>query len=653
VGGRCVADQTTQVRSRIGRGIRSYCAPATSLLGHMRDSRNALSIVDTSLAVPLWALAVVAALVPIGISITMAIAVGASPQVYAHGLHGSVGHKLIGAVIAFAVLFAMATLVNAWNDPIRLRVERQVDGRLRERVMRAAMGPVGIAHLEDPTIIEAFEGARNMSPRGFSPGSAGGALPIQSGSRVTAIIAIVVAGVIWWPLGLVLLVLFPFNQIEMERERHRISDSAARRADTRFPDYHRDLSTAAVPGKEIRVFGLGSWLEDRYETSVRTTMASLRLGRKKRARSYAIVMAANVIVATVALLILALRSTHGELPVGQLALVIGALTICAPQMNGNDLRLIYGTLALARVEEVERTIDHDRTQPSVSEASSMGSPAATGSRALEIRFERVSFHYANSTVDVLEDLDLELRTGERIALVGLNGAGKTTIVKLLCKLYEPTAGRILVNGIDLATIDAREWRMHLAVLFQDFVRYELTARDNVRYGAPKAPSNDEALMHAARPVSADRVVAELPGAWDTPLSVRYANGVDLSGGQWQRLALARAMHAVDAGARLLVLDEPTANLDVRTEAELYEQIVEMTATEQQEEGLSLMTLLISHRFATVRLADRIVVLSDGRVVESGSHDTLVAAGGLYAEMFRVQAARFAEDDDANEPELQS
>ncbi|MDQ4069924.1 MAG: ATP-binding cassette domain-containing protein, partial [Actinomycetota bacterium] len=233
----------------------------------------------------------------------------------------------------------------------------------------------------------------------------------------------------------------------------------------------------------------------------------------------------------------------------------------------------------------------------------------------------------------LSGVTLELPAGQAIALVGPNGTGKTTLVKLLAGLYEPDRGRIVVDGTDLADLDLAAWRKRLAVIFQDFERYELPARDNVGFGALPLRDDELALARAVRLAGASSIVDRLPAGLGTVLSRRYPGGADLSGGEWQKIALARALLAVQGGARVLVLDEPTANLDVRAEAELFDDLLEVTA--------SCTTVLVSHRFSTVRRADLIYVLEPGgRVVESGSHDELVALDGRYAELFSLQAARF-------------
>jgi ATP-binding cassette subfamily B protein len=230
--------------------------------------------------------------------------------------------------------------------------------------------------------------------------------------------------------------------------------------------------------------------------------------------------------------------------------------------------------------------------------------------AQSIRCEHVNLSYPGSAAQVLADIDLEFPAGSSTAIVRLNGAGKTTLVKLLARLYEPTSGRITVDGVDLRDLDPRSWQRRLAVIFQDFVRLELDAAANIGLGSPVGAVDDVAIGAAADWADARGILDRLPGGLRTPLSSRYPGGVDLSGGQWQRLALARAFFAVSRGASVLVLDEPTAHLDIRAEIAFFERFTKITR--------GLTTIVISHRFSTVRRADQIVVLEHGRVAEQAT-----------------------------------
>jgi len=259
-----------------------------------------------------------------------------------------------------------------------------------------------------------------------------------------------------------------------------------------------------------------------------------------------------------------------------------------------------------------------------------GERAAAGMPAREIRFRRVSFAYPSSSEPVLAGFDLTIPAGTSLAIVGQNGAGKTTIAKLLCRLYDPQDGGIEVDGVDLRTLDVDAWRSRLTAVFQDFVRFELPLRDNVAPAGVPDDDPDEVINRAL----AEAGAAGLAGL-DTVLARGYSGGTELSGGQWQRVALARALCAVRLGAGLVLLDEPTAQLDVRGEAEIFDRILAATR--------HTTTILISHRFSTVRHADRICVLEHGKVVELGTHDQLMAAGGRYRTMFQLQASRFGDD----------
>jgi len=246
-----------------------------------------------------------------------------------------------------------------------------------------------------------------------------------------------------------------------------------------------------------------------------------------------------------------------------------------------------------------------------------------------IEFRNVSFSYPGSDKNVLENLWFGIEPGERVALVGENGQGKTTFVKLLARLYEPTEGSILLDGVDLREYSVEDLRKEIGIIFQDFFRYDLAVRDNIGAGRVELIRDDPALWEAARRSGADDLVARLPAGLEQMLGRRFEGGIDLSGGQWQRMALARAYLR---DAQVLILDEPTASLDAVAEAEVFSNFAELTRDR--------MAILISHRFSTVRMADRIVVLADGKISEEGTHAHLVSVGGQYARLFEIQAANY-------------
>ena len=246
-----------------------------------------------------------------------------------------------------------------------------------------------------------------------------------------------------------------------------------------------------------------------------------------------------------------------------------------------------------------------------------------------IVFDRVAFHYPTGTRKAIDDVSLAIRPGEVAALVGENGSGKTTLIKLLCRLYDPTDGAITVDGIDLRQLDVVELRREISVIFQDYVQYHLSARENIRLGNVDLPLDDERVVAAAQRSGAHDVISKLPQGYDTVLGKRFRRGEQLSIGEWQKVALARAFLP---SAQIIVLDEPTSAMDPKAEFEVFNEF--------REHVRGRSAILISHRFSTVRMADHIYVLSGGKITEHGSHDELVARGGTYARLFEVQAQHY-------------
>jgi len=410
--------------------------------------------------------------------------------------------------------------------------------------------------------------------------------------------------------------------------------------------YLREVAMGPEAAKEMRVFGLADWFTDEYVDAT-THMLDPVAARRRQLYlvPYLVYTAIGLVISAAVLVSIARSASAGEITLTALALgiqsVVAAIAL-GEYYPESDVQTQYGMQAVSALAEFERRMaDAEARLPDAGTGLSV--PTAAPQRSL--RFEDVHFAYPGSSRPVLDGLDLELPAGLCTAIVGVNGAGKTTLVKLLTRLHEPTAGRLTVDGTDLADLDVAAWRRQVSVVFQDFVRYELSAADNIAVGAVHAPREAAVVRGAAERAGIAEAVDTLPSGFDTTLSRAYEGGADLSGGQWQRIAIARSLYALEAGARLLVLDEPTSALDVRAEAAFFDRFVELTR--------GVTSVLISHRFSSVRRADRIVVIDAGRVVEQGTHDELVAADGHYARLFRLQAERFAAGLDADGNEVES
>jgi ATP-binding cassette subfamily B protein len=419
------------------------------------------------------------------------------------------------------------------------------------------------------------------------------------------------------------------------RHWHQVTQVMYGRTDALRRSYYlRRLALTPEFAKETRVFGLASWLVERYRAGWLAVMRDV--WRRRREGWLAALGIYGLIAAVEGALVLAIahEAASGELSLGRAVVIAGAVVAAGVLAVFHDGHWYVreAATALTQLETLQQT--SEQTGGVVG-----GTRSADELPRRTIRFEAVRFGYPGRAAPVFAALDLEIEAGRSLAIVGENGAGKTTLVKLLARLYDPDAGRITVDGVDLRDLAPRSWHQRIAAIFQDFTRFELSAEDNVAFGALHRPGDRAAVQRAADQAGAGPVIARLAAGWDTPLTRQRTGGTELSGGEWQRLALARALFAVQAGAGMLILDEPTASLDVRGEAEVYERFLELTR--------GVTTIVISHRFSTVRRADRIVVLEHGRVIEDGSHDELVAAGGRYAEMYALQAARFdAGDRDA-------
>ncbi len=579
-----------------------------------------------------WALSVLRALLPAALVIATGALVGA---VSAGGRPG----LSLALVAATSILILVLSPV---HDAVSTNLGAHVGADLHRRLLRAALEPAGIAHLEDPDLADEFTLARDFDLgitgppiRLCMPFVANGLVELGSGLAAAAILF----WYQWWAPLLLVASWTATHRLLRESTVWRSWRSEEVVRAQRHADYAYRMAVDVPAAKELRLFGLGGWTVGRFGRYRRElldiSLQAMRLRERSLLWAALAALAGNgAIVAT-----LAAGALSGRVTLGRLVVFIGAV-IGAAVLGIADFDWWFDTAARPPtvVDSLERKMPSFGALPS-------GAGSARGLPRREIRLREVTFGYRGGS-PVLAGVDLSIPAGSSLAIVGQNGAGKTTLAKLLCRLYDPDGGRIEADGIDLRELDIGSWRSRLTTVFQDYVKYELSLRENV---AP-AGGSDADVEWALRQAGAADLAADSAGGGpgvvprvgagggqgiDTVLSKSYAGGIDLSGGQWQRVALARTMRAVRQGAGVVVLDEPTAQLDVRGEAEIFRRLLDATR--------DVTTILISHRFSTVRHADRICVLEGGRVVELGTHDELIARGGRYATMFTLQAARFAAD----------
>jgi len=389
-------------------------------------------------------------------------------------------------------------------------------------------------------------------------------------------------------------------------------------------DYLRQVGGSKEAAKELKLFNLSEFLTRRFTSlSLRIYEENVALNRRRLFWG-ALLSILGQLGYYAAYVLSIYRTIHGDYTIGAFTLITAAIMQAMSNIQqafstvsgvADQALFLTDLLAFFAMEPVVKSKPGARPAPR---------PIRRG-----FEFIDVSFAYPGTSRRVLDRFNFTLQPGERIALIGENGQGKTTVVKLITRLYDPTEGRILLDGIDLCEYDLADLHAEIGVIFQDFMRYEMTAHENIAVGRVEVKHTPEEIEYAAEKSMAREVVSRLPAGYEQMLGRRFEGGVDLSGGEWQKLALARAYLR---DAQLLILDEPTASLDARSEFEVFARFAELTSGK--------MALLISHRFSTVRMADRIVVLESGRLVEEGTHDQLIAFGGRYAAMFEMQAASY-------------
>jgi ATP-binding cassette, subfamily B, bacterial len=576
----------------------------------------ALAKATPGLALAWWAVLLLRGALPAAFAIAMGILVGAVQR----------GEPLAGPLSLVGAIFILLQVLSPIHQALSANLGDRTAAWLYDRLTEACVLPPGMGHLEDPKLTSDLTVARD-----FDLGMTGPPLTISMDFIASGMVemvggiacALILVRYAWWAPILLAGAWGATHWLLHESAVWRDRNTEEVRGAQRDADYAYRLAVDPPASKELRLFGLVGWTIERF-VARRTRLhelqyAATRLRERPLIWSLLLVVGANVAVFWT----LASGAANGRITLGEaVAYMQSAVGVSMIAFGGFSWALDGSAAPVAAVLGLESVMRPAGALPS-------GSHTVDAKRAHEIRLRDVTFAYpTRAGAPVLERFDLTIPAGSSLAIVGQNGAGKTTIAKLLCRLYDPQSGRIEIDGVDLREFDLASWRSRIAAVFQDFIRLELPLRDNV---APAGAPDD--IVYAALESAGAANLASL----DTILARGYEGGTDLSGGQWQRVALARALAAVKMGAAVVLLDEPTAQLDVRGEAEIFDRLLAATRL--------CTTILISHRFSTVRHADRICVLEHGRVIELGTHDELMALSGRYRTMFDLQAERFSVPSD--------
>jgi ATP-binding cassette, subfamily B, bacterial len=535
--------------------------------------------------------------------------------------HRPIGTQLWWLVAVEFALAVAAGLLSRLIDYLDALLAGKYTHHVSVRVMEHAASLDLLAY-EDPVFYDRLERARVQATDRLYMIQAMGRLIQQVITTITLSISIMVFSP--WLLLLLIVGVIPAFVGETHFAFLGYAKNFRQTPIRRQLDYLRILGGSKEAAKELKLFGLRDFLSSRFKVlSTQVYEEDIALARKKVIAGSALSAIGTAGYYT-AYVFAVWRTVTGVFSFGTLTLLANAI-----REASSNLQQTFSTLSTIADQALFLTdlIAFFEMRPTIrSKPNALPAPRPI-LRGFE--FQNVSFRYPGSSRLVLNELNFQLRPGERVALIGENGEGKTTIVKLLCRLYDPAEGRILLDGVDLREYDLEDLYREIGVIFQDYMRYEMTARENIAVGRIEQLQNMELVRESAHKSLAEDVVAKLPAGYDQMLGRRFDGGVDLSGGEWQKVALARAYLR---DAQVLILDEPTSALDARSEYEVFQRFAELTSGK--------MAIFISHRFSTVRMADRIVVLENGRIAEEGDHEALTHLGGRYAEMFELQAASY-------------
>lgn len=555
---------------------------------------------------------------------------GILPALFAVGMGLLIGAVQSGIGILFALTVVASLFVGVQVlSPLHLATSQNLGSKtaayLYDELSITCAEPPGIGHLEDPSLTKDLAMARD-----FDLGISGPPLYVSMNFIASGLVemvagltaACILFGYAWWAppvlAGAWLMTHYLLRESSVWKDRQTDKVQTAQR----HADYAYKIAVDPPASKEIRLFGLGDWIVERFRKERRLLhdlrWHATRLRRRPVVWSLLLVLAANALVFG----LMAMDVVAGLITLDKVVMyAVAGMTTSSIAFGGLSWSLDTSSAPAGAML---------RLQPNMRERGALqtSSKSRSSTRAGDIVFDGVTFAYPTTGEVILKEFDLVIPAGSSMAIVGNNGAGKTTIAKLLCRFYDPQKGSICVGDTDIRDIEIGEWRNRTTAVFQDYMKLELPLRMNI---SPDESAEEESIQRALTNAGAGDL-ANL----DTPLNRAYAGGTDLSGGQWQRVALARALCSVYEGAKLVLLDEPTAQLDVRGEAEIFDRLLGETK--------GTTTILISHRFSTVRKAEQICVLDKGHVVELGTHEELMGLQGRYQTMFDLQASRFEEEE---------